>query len=118
MGMYDYLKVSIDKLPITNEEKELHGDNLNFQTKEFECTLNTYFITDDGLLQYRHFNQDYLDTTDELFANIGVPDETNGTLVTIPYHGVFRFYDFFGEHFTEFNAKFTDGKLVEIIRIK
>lgn len=61
----------------------------SFQTKDFDCLMDHYTITGDGTL-----------TKD------GVP---------VPFHGMVNFYTFTPEHmWFEYNAKFTDGKLIEI----
>lgn len=96
MGMYDNLMINVDKLPLSDVDKKRLADE-QFQTKSFDCTLTEIYITDEGELKINRMDEQ---------------------LVTIPYHGWINFYtDCEGEWF-EFNAKFTDGKLVEIERIE
>lgn len=73
----------------------------DFQTKDLDCLLDTYTITEDGLLLHARWN-------------------VEGEL-TVPYHGLIRFYygDWSNDDqkmhaWYEYEAKFTDGKLVEI----
>ncbi len=119
MGMFDYLKIDIGKLPITDEEKKLLGDNPKWQTKDFECTLNLVEITDDNKLRYRVFNKEYLDSTTELFANIGVPSDKHGDWHYENYHGFIYFYTFgiSDKDWFEYEAKFTDGIMTQIKRV-
>ena len=44
----------------------------------------------------------------------GSLERTNVRLETIPHHGYVNFYTSISKKWYEFNAKFTDGKLVEI----
>lgn len=63
-----------------------------FQTKDFECSmLDKYVIRADGrLLRY--------------------DEDTN-------FHGILNFYDLKNGVWHEYNAKFTDGKLIEIVHV-
>jgi hypothetical protein len=120
MGMFDYLIVSIDKLPLTTEEKEKWGDKFHFQTKELDCTLTNVHITDDGELKVSRFTDkhlDYLRSIGEAFANYGIPNKEHERLDKINYHGILEFHDLVEDVWFEFGAKFTDGNLVEIIKI-
>ncbi len=51
MGMFDDVKISIEKLPISDEEKKMLGENPGWQTKDFDSSLDIIEITDDGELK-------------------------------------------------------------------
>ena len=54
MGMFDYIKINLDKLPITEKERELL-EGKEFQTKDLDNTLSEYRITDDNFLEEYHW---------------------------------------------------------------
>ena len=83
-------------------------DGGGFQTKDFECVLDKYRITEDARLMRGGFSWD----TD------GV--KTKREEVDVAYHGILNFYSCTGDHndgtfvWHGYSAKFTDGKCVEI----
>ena len=105
MGMYDNIwcrRVLPDGLD---------GNEYNFQTKTLDCFLYQFEIRKDGLLvKY--------DITEDGDIDHSVPPRL------IDYHGIINFYTHLldKEHtgknpalvWHEYNAKFTDGKLIEI----
>jgi len=98
MGMFDDVKVEVP-LP---DGAILSG----FQTKDFDCLLDAYTIRADG----------------ELWREVWSFDEP-GRMERVDFHGRFRFYTFSDESnamtsWHEYEAKFTDGKLVEITVLK
>ena len=96
MGMYDYVRCKV-KLPDA-------PDMVVFQTKDFECPyLETYVIEDDGRLYKEPTRYD---------------DGSGNDRTDLKFHGVLNFYgldEARGWH--EYNAKFTDGQLVEIKQV-
>jgi hypothetical protein len=85
MGMFDDIRCEA-KLPAIGPDPGTR----DFQTKDFECLLDQYIITEDGhLLQ-------------------------NGE--SVPFHGMLNFYHFDTSIDTwwEWSAKFTDGRLIKI----
>ena len=58
------------------------------QTKDFDCSLDLYTITAD--------------------------DKLVGPQGEIPFHGMLNFYTYEDDIWYEYEAKFTDGRLVEI----
>lgn len=50
MGMFDWVKVSVDKLPISDEERALIHLKEVFQTKDFYNQMIEIQIQDDGNL--------------------------------------------------------------------
>lgn len=118
MGMFDYLKISIDKLPITEEEKKLLGKDPGFQTKEFDCIMAEVRITDDGQLEIDRFNYGWDENATNGFGTKGALTHENNRTEKIPFHGVFSFYTHNRQdEWVEFVAKFTDGKLEEITKL-
>ena len=121
MGMYDYLKIKTDKLPLTDEEKSELGDNPDWQTKDFECILSTAEITDDGKLRFLWFRYEWDENAESALSKY---TNRKGALVTrdeewidIQKHGYVNFYTSVEGKWYEFNAKFTDGKLTGIERV-
>lgn len=121
MGMFDYLIINTDKLPVTDEEKKLIGENPGWQTKDFDCELTEIYITDEGELKINRWN--YEEVTKEerpypdgegLLGLMGSLRRVNERLEKIEYHGCVFFYSIIGDDWYEFFAKFTDGKLVSI----
>lgn len=96
MGMYDNLRIEV---PLPNGRKPSGP-----QTKDFGCLLKTHIITAEGRLM--------VDET-EMFEH---PER----MVDSNFHGILHFCDSDGDpnndtwRFYEYEAKFTDGKLIEI----
>jgi len=90
----------ICEFPLPNTDKELQEEE--FQTKSFECLLETYVITKDRKLILKEKNEDKI----------------------IPYHGDIIFYTSTGNHedktyqWHEYLAHFTHGKLEYIKKVK
>ncbi len=103
MGMYDTLHINTDKLPVSEEEKEfikIHNPNGDWQTKSLDSILAKYEITDEGKL---------------LLIETGWLEDEDLAPKEIPFHGFIHFYGYVDEDSYEFYAKFTDGKLMEIM---
>ena len=97
MGMYDDIwcrRVLPDGLD---------GKEHTFQTKDLECNLWKYEITDDGRLLCHIWQEDNSYISNEIKDYHGY--------ITF-YHGVRKGVDM---EWHEYVAKFTDGKLVELI---
>lgn len=103
--MYDEILISKDKLPLTEAEKELIGNEHRFQSKDLRCMLDVIKISDDGYI-----------TQVSTMEGGSIPEKTQGE---IKMHGWLNFYTYLkGDVWLEFNAKFTDGKLIEIKRVE
>lgn len=120
--MFDYLKVNINLLPLTDKEKVDLGNNPEWQTKSFECMLSTAEITDEGNLRFLNFKYEWDENVKsgmfQLTGEMGglvIKDEKWVELDS--YHGYVNFYTNVNNIWYEFDAKFTDGKLVEIKRV-
>lgn len=121
MGMYDYLMINTGKLPVTDEEKKLIGENPGWQTKSFDCILTEIYITDDGQLLINRWNYEEVPKEERPYPDgegllrlAGALRRVNERLEVIEYHGYVNFYSNIGDDWYEFYAKFTDGKLVSI----
>lgn len=122
MGMFDNLKISTSKLPLTDSEKLAIGENHDWQTKDFESILSTAEITDEGKLRFLTFKYDWDENAE---SALGKLTGKKGALVTKDeqwielkdYHGYVNFYTVVNNIWYEFNAKFTDGQLVNIERV-
>ena len=125
MGMFDYLFIDTKMLPVSDEEKIAIGDEPGWQTKDFDNTLTEVYITDNGELKISRWEYDVVPVEERPHPNeegflgfAGSLRRSNIRLETMPHHGYVNFYSHIGSEWYEFNAKFTDGKLVEIKKSK
>lgn len=114
MGMFDYLKINTNKLPVSEKEKKIIGTDPGWQTKDFDCILTTIEITDDNLLKIKRFNLVVDRSKKNALGTFGVFTHEDERIETINHHGYVNFYTGVSGCWYEFNAKFTDGKLIEI----
>jgi hypothetical protein len=108
MGMFDYVNYK----------------GAIYQTKDLSCVMETLTITEDGRLVHDESHWEPVEKKDRphpnddgLLGMMGsfktVVDREN---VDLNYHGYLNFYRHTDSgKWEEFNAKFTDGKLVEIL---
>jgi hypothetical protein len=119
MGMFDYIIIDSQKLPVSSTEKELLK-NKTFQTKDLENCLLSYEITNENELMLHNIKEE---KTSKLIPVIREMDDEENVLdkeiihEKIPFHGLLRFYTPINNTWYEFKAKFTDDKLVSIERI-
>ena len=123
MGMFDYLFIDTNMLPISDEEKIIIGDEPGWQTKDFENIMTEIYITNDGELKINQWEYEVVPKEerphpdgDGIAGLAGSLRRSNEKLETIPYHGYVNFYNSINREWYEFRAKFTDGKLIEIKR--
>lgn len=101
MGMFDHIKCEY-QLPNPEVQSEI------FQSKDFDCLMDMYTITRDGILVCRKYNLDGFDDKDkEMFKED----------ILVPYHGYIRFYTSFKREWYEYSASFVFGRLEKIVRI-
>jgi len=99
MGLFDYVKCEVG-LP------DGKANDCEFQTKDFDCPyMETYTITAQGRLVHNAVRYD-----------IDPPDKRTGS-IDMNFHGYLNFYGGDDGEWREFNAKFTDGQLIEIVKI-
>ena len=114
--------------PLPDEEH----NKLAFQSKDFDCLLDNYRVSKEGRLLFETYR-----TEDHSDHNATGIDRLLGCMTRIPtgwedvnFHGWFGFYTSIcktGEDlhtnkcdhdWIEYEAKFTDGQVVEIIRVQ
>ena len=124
MGMFDYIRCDVP-LPDGAERSEL-------QTKDFDCEMVTHIISKDGRLMLDRGHNEMVPLMDrpmwkaewgdsEAAQKEHAVDALCGCMRRVPkyedanYHGLVNFYGSDkGNVWHEYNAKFTDGQLVEI----
>lgn len=106
----------------------------DFQTKDFDCTMHRYYIEDGRLLESIGHTEDKSPAAVWKKEHPGeeLPEELQGILgmcgccswvetgrADLNYHGIVNFYGNNPEtkEWEEYNAKFTDGSLVEVVRV-
>lgn len=122
MGMYDYLRIGVDKLPVSEEEKRIIiAENQEWQTKSLDCSLTEVTITDDGQLQVKEYDLETVPKEERPYPDeegflgiIGSQKMVNIRIETLNYTGIINFYTDINENWYEFDAEFIDGKLVSI----
>ena len=116
MGMFDTIKCEVE-LP------DYHGRMNDFQSKDLDRAMDGYTITEEGRLI--HHTVKYVDVPEEekshefhLWNTVPAGD------VDRNFHGWLNFYTIDetlsedDQDLIEFNAKFTDGYLVEVENVK
>lgn len=112
MGMFDYVR-SLITLP--------DGFDGELQSKDFDCKLSVIEIREDGTLWIEDFDREVVpaeerphpDPNDPLHW-VGMLRSVNRRWRKIEHHGHFNFYGSSPDAWHEYDAKFTDGRLVEI----
>lgn len=121
MGMFDTL---ICEAPLPDgAEIEPYDDRYEdgaFQTKDLDRGLGLYRITRDGRLEQQCFQLVHREgnpDSDDRWARLPALERRNEHWETVDdFHGRIRFYgDDVDGRWHEYVAKFTDGRLVEIV---
>ena len=128
MGMFDTILCKRE-LPLSELLQELKQDwsNTDFQTKDLECAMSLYVITEEGELHEEIIERDYIRYTEEelelLTPKPWNPYKEvvvkNRYMKPIAHHGVINFYNSLKytatqDIWAEFNAYFIYGKLDKI----
>jgi hypothetical protein len=118
VGMFDYIRCEV---PLPDGWKPLDA----LQTKDFNCELVEHLITKDGrLILERIDHQEVVPEEERPYPNekgiLGIVGsiKTTTSRHESDFHGVIHFYGFEDgdpHKWHEYEAKFTDGKLVHII---
>jgi hypothetical protein len=123
MGMFDRVFIDKNKLPLSVEQKLIIPDNMDWQTKDFDCDMTDIYITKEGKLKIKRWNYESVPKKEKPYPNDeGLPGlagslrRVNERLEPIFHHGNINFYSMVGDEWFEFNAKFSHGKLVGIVR--
>jgi hypothetical protein len=102
-------------------EKELPGltEKLSFQTKDLDCMMGSYTITAEGRLIEHAFGLESRTPEEKAVSLIPLFNRVELGDVDTNYHGWLNFYgDDSKGQWHEFNAKFTDGVMVEVVRVE
>jgi len=119
MGLYDYIKCEYP-LPDDGPQDAL------FQTKDTDANyMEAYRITTDGRLVHQTVRYETVPPEVRPYPNA---DDWRGVVgcfrsvptgdVTIHYHGDIYFYESIGGEWFEYVARFTEGKVSRIWRVK
>ena len=115
MGMYDYLYIDTNILPISDVDKLRLGKNPNWQTKSLDCELTEIYITDNGEIYVNKFDYDVVEKKNQPYPNehgiIGLDGSLkriNEQLTVLKYNGIINFYTYVDEDWFEFNANFNN----------
>lgn len=110
--MFDRIYVDLSMLP--TQECEVMDDH-EWQTKDLECQLDSYFITKDGKLLLNKVEYEWDPEADAgILGMKGDMKKLSEKMEVVPHHGIIRFYSSIDDDWYEFSAKFTDGNLVSI----
>ena len=122
MGMYDTLYINKNKLPLTEEEKNLINDDQEWQTKDLDCVLTEVYITDDGELKINNFEYEMVPeeqrphpNAEGLLGLAGSIRRINERLETLNLTGMIKFYGTIKDKWYLFYARFENGKLQQIV---
>jgi hypothetical protein len=113
MGMFDYVRCEV-LLPDAFEG--------GCQTKDFDCEMCRIEIRADGSLWIERFDREVVPKAERphpdaegMLGLMGMLRRVNVRWELIDFHGVMNFYgDDKAGGWHEYNAKFTDGRLVSI----
>lgn len=104
MGLFDDVKV---EFPLPDPAYQ----DLDFQTKDFDCEMDTYLITADGKLIR---NTAKVQLKNDEYVPIG------GNISEVDFHGDFNFYTSLENQdlkWLEYKARFTEGVCQWIRRV-
>lgn len=120
MSMFDYVRVCV---PLPDGYVPSREDN--FQTKDFDCSLTTVWMREDGRLLIEDFEYEDVPKEERPYPNdtgikgiFGCLRKINLRWRDLEFHGWFVFYDYVDGVSHEYKAKYTDGKLMEIVAIR
>ena len=90
-----------------------------YQTKDFDCLLTKYKISDEGRLLEEEGGLELI-PEEKRTSKFGFAEWIHKGWKDTNYHGMLNFYSYSGvkETSIEYLAKFTDGTLVEIKELK
>ena len=119
MGMFDHIYC---EYPLPDG---FNTKGVEFQSKDLDCMLDYYTITADGRLihHYREWEvtpEAELPHPDQPFFGSLREKAGSQKMVDTNYHGVLNFYSYEDTHvppYREYDAKFTDGKIVSIVLV-
>jgi hypothetical protein len=128
MGMFDYISVS-DNLPFNDEMKELGIDknNLVFQTKCLDCSMDNYIIQSNKLFIQKYKSENWVEgnkNSKNIFDQLGHIEREGPYYEEVNFHGEIYFYEFLSsvkdkwDCWIEYKAVFTQNNLISISLFK
>ena len=114
MGMFDYVR---SEVPLPD------GFSGELQSKDFDCRMTTVLIRADGRLLIEDSEWEEVPRPERLYSDaepgslesiVGLYRTVNRRWRDLEYHGIFNFYGGGRDDWRQYDAKFTDGNLVEI----
>lgn len=97
MGMFDYILIDQKLLPYIGNIDSNYFENEEWQTKSLRKALDTVTLTENSLIEVNLSNKEERIITD--------------------FHGVINFCTYINKIWYEFEAKYTDGKLVSVVQV-
>lgn len=99
MGMFDYIKIKKEHLPLNQEinSLNLNWDDVEFQTKSLDNCLSTYIIDSNGDIFYEKVIGTWKEIPEEERKykwNLYEFEEKEKQLEKINFHGILEFYCF------------------------
>ena len=122
MGMFDRIK---SELPFPDADAEAVRNTEDWQTKDLDCVMDEYTITASGRLMHDEWHYEEVPKAQRPHPNddglMGLAGslrrEVDRPKVDLNFHGVLNFYAMTKDkRWIEYDAKFTDGTLVEFNR--
>jgi len=126
MGMFDHFYVEdLGLLPLTDDERALLTTSTEWQTKSLDSVLTNVYLTPAKRLEEIKFDLEEVPKSerphpddDGILGMMGSMRMVNKKRVDVNHHGYLNFYTSIGGKWLEFTAKFTDGVMVSIDRVK
>jgi len=131
MGMYDYLIIDVNKLPISEKDKLILGEKPCFQTKDFDDLMQEIYITDTNELKSLDFDTEIVPPEEREYKDpnhvlhlLGSVRRVNKRFTLLKdYNGNVNFYTLTGSEdsdtkekkiWFEFDAEVKDGIVLNI----
>ncbi len=120
MGLYDNIIIDRESLANIDERVDkylslVEGSEIDFQTKDFECLLSTYYVKDNQLF-IKESETEWVESDDKIFG--GYLNEISHSLMKSNETATIYFYDSINgdsvDIWIEFKAVFIHGALSKI----
>jgi len=119
--MFDTIHINADKLPVSDIDKSILSNVIEYQTKSFDNLLDEYYINDDDEIKIRRFDfedvppekRKYPDPNHKLHF-IGALRQVNERFEDFYYTGTFIFYTSVNDDWYQFEASAMYGKVLQI----
>ena len=126
MGMFDTVKISLHKLPLTKSELKKLGHDPWFQTKDFDCVLTNIRIDDDGSMTEDKWETELVPKEERPYPDdegilgcMGMLKHVNERTEKMDFTGIFHFYtnSVVDDEWFEFQCEADKGVMKTIIRV-